>query len=182
MERFGDRLKFGYLSGECSWAAVGALMEKDPGEAAGPAFQIAHTGALGQSLLQVPEISPLTFQPAVNRGTPERREISPNLRALAPGFHPFCGLCQGGCEETDATTARGAEDGNTKHWRGEARESPELTAPQQVSGSAATACYLQFVLGYWPGSAVRARGEKAPQTSLEVLQADQLLCSVSTCQ
>lgn len=38
-------------------------MEKDPGEAAGPAFQIAHTETLGQSLQQVPEISPLTFQP-----------------------------------------------------------------------------------------------------------------------
>lgn len=158
-------------------------MQKDPGEAAGPAVQIARTGTEpAESPRGFSSDLPALPKPAVNRGTPERREISPNLRALAPGFHPFCGLCQGGCEETDATTARGAEDGNTKHWRGEARESPELTAPQQVSGSAATACYLQFVLGYWPGNAVRARGEKAPQTSLEVLQADQLLCSMSTCQ
>lgn len=36
--KFGDRLKFGFLSSEHSWVIVGALVKKDPGEATGPAF------------------------------------------------------------------------------------------------------------------------------------------------
>lgn len=44
------------------------------------------------------------------------------------------------------------------------RESPELTTSQQNEmGSSVTICYLQLVLGYWPGSDCRTQGEKAPQ-------------------
>lgn len=65
---------------------------------------------------------------------------------------------------TTSVTGELWEPGMGMHWREDAKGKPRADniSEQNELGSSATLCYLQLVLGYWPGSDSRAQGEKAP--------------------
>lgn len=129
------------------------------------AFQVGHVGVLRQRLMQVPDISPLTLslalsEPAMTREAPGREDTDITLTTEPgslsfPALHPCGGHHRSNSftpsshqqpdgRRPDTMTALGAEDGNAKHWREDAKGKPRADniSEQNERGSSAIICYF----------------------------------------
>lgn len=171
MGTFGVRRKFGYHQLNFPvWLWV--LGCKEPQTR--PQDQISHVEELRERLIKNPRhfSSDFLSNPSQSRNDKEatgKGHTNVSLTA-EPGSSSFPCLTSLGRPpqerllHTTSVTGEPWEPGMGMHWREDAKGKPRADniSEQNELGSSAALCYLQLVLGYWPGSDSRVQGEKAP--------------------